>query len=204
MTIPFLWPRGTYGLPKPKSGCPKEEKGSGFVWHEGSRYHDTPTFFPVNEWSNPYDLAGFYGKENVQPYFCIKTQQGSSKFSLPWPKGKYCILKKGKCPSGKNLLIKVISNMNYWAPPGVWKGRIVERGEFRGFEEATEEVLLLKLTWLLSFSKRMRLFPFHKWSLQVLTIYVTIGNQAFSHGRLNIFSRFKLKKYVEIHFLIFK
>ena len=83
------------------------------MWHEGSRYHDTPTFFPVNEWSNPYDLAGFYGKENVQPYFCIKTQQGSSKFSLPWPKGKYCILKKGKCPSGKNLLIKVISNMNY-------------------------------------------------------------------------------------------
>ena len=136
MSIPFLWPRGTYGLPKPKSGCPKEEKGSGFVWHEGSRYHDTPTFFPVNEWSNPFDLAGFYGKENVRPYFCIKTQQGSSKFSLPWPKGEYCILKKGKCPSGKNLLIKAISsswwpNMNYWTCPDVWKERIVERREFR-------------------------------------------------------------------------
>ena len=50
----------------------------------------------------------------------------------------------------------------------------------------------------------MRPLPFHKRSLQVLTIYVTIGNQAFSHGRLNIFSRFKLQKYVEIHFLIFK
>ena len=73
VTIPFLWPRGTYGLPKPKSGCPKEKKGSGFVWHEGSRYHDTPTFCPLNEWSNPYDLAGFHGRENVRPYFCIKT-----------------------------------------------------------------------------------------------------------------------------------
>ena len=110
VTIPLLWPRGTYGLPMPKSGCPKEEKGSGFVWHWGSRYHDTPSFFPVNEWSNPYDLAGFYGKENVQPFFCIKTQPGSSKFSLSWPKGEYCILKKGKCPSGKNLFIKAISS----------------------------------------------------------------------------------------------
>ena len=185
MTIPFLWPRGTYGLPKPKSGCPKEEKGSGFVWHEGSRYHDTPTFCPLNEWSNPYDLAGFHGRENVRPYFCIKTRQGSSKFSLPWPKGKYCILKKGKCPSGKNRIWTT-----YWACPGVWKGRIVERGEFRGSTEASKEVLLLRLIWLLSLSKRMRLLPFHKRSLPVLTIYVTIGYQTFRHGRLNVFSRF--------------
>ena len=122
-------------------------------------------------------------------------------------KGKYCILKKGKCPSGKNLLFLVHGarrNVNYWASSGVWKGRTVERGEFRGLQEAAEEVLLLRLIWLLSLSKRMRLFAFHKLSLPVLTIYVTIGSRAFSHGRLIIFSRFKLQKYVEIDFLIFK
>ena len=168
-----------------------------------SRHTD---LFPC-KWMVQSLWPGFHGKENVRPYFCIKTQQGSSKFSLPWPKGKYCILKKGKCPSGKNLLFLVHGarrNVNYWASPGVWKGRTVERGEFRGLQEAAEEVLLLRLIWLLSLSKRMRLFAFHKLSLPVLTIYVTIGNQAFSHGRLIIFSRFKLQKYVEIDFLIFK
>ncbi|KAJ7389174.1 hypothetical protein OS493_033260 [Desmophyllum pertusum] len=36
--IPLTWPMGTYGLPMPKSGCPK---GTKFPWHVGTRFHDT-------------------------------------------------------------------------------------------------------------------------------------------------------------------
>ena len=113
------------------------------MWHEGSRYHDTPTLFPLDEWSNPYDLAGFHGKENVRPYFCIKTQPGSSKFSLPWPKGEYCILKKGKCPSGKNR-IRTTEPVLTFEMEGSYKGE-----NLGGSTEAVKEVLLLKLIWLL-------------------------------------------------------
>ena len=97
MQIPLTWPKGTYGLPKPTSGCPK---GSNFQWHEGYRKHDTEDTRSSNRWSSPYDLAGPYSEDDMYQNFCVKTRHTASDYDLPWPKGKYCILKKGECPEG--------------------------------------------------------------------------------------------------------
>ncbi|XP_068753813.1 uncharacterized protein [Montipora capricornis] len=93
--IPLTWPFGTYGLPMTKSGCP----GGGF-WNAGTRYHDTEDVNSKNYWSYPYDLAGRVRKNNMEQKFCMKTQSKTSNYDLPWPKGKYCIYKKGNCPDG--------------------------------------------------------------------------------------------------------
>ena len=98
--IPLTWPLGTYGLPMTKSGCPH-----GDFWHEGTRYHDTEDEFPKNKWSDPYDLAGRANKKNMEQKFCMKTQSQTSKYDLPWPKGKYCIYKKGDCPEGQCIAL---------------------------------------------------------------------------------------------------
>ena len=76
MRIPLTWPKGTYGLPMPKSGCPK---GSNFQWHAGYRSH---------------------GTEDTRQKFGMKAKDTASDYNLPWPGGPYCILKKGKCPEG--------------------------------------------------------------------------------------------------------
>ncbi|KAL9961596.1 hypothetical protein ACROYT_G030565 [Oculina patagonica] len=95
--IPLTWPLGTYGLPMTKSGCPE-----GSFWHEGTRYHDTEDDDSNNYWSNPYDLAGRAAKNNMEQKFCMKTKDKTSGYNLPWPKGRYCIFKKGECPEGLN------------------------------------------------------------------------------------------------------
>ena len=97
MRIPLTWPKGTYGLPKPKSGCPK---GSNFPWHSGYRKHDTEDTDSNNKWSSPFDLAGPYYRNNMFQNFCMKTKDTASVYNLPWPRGQYCINKKGECPEG--------------------------------------------------------------------------------------------------------
>ena len=97
--IPLTWPVGTYGLPMPKSGCPK---GITFPWHVGTRYHDTEDGSANNRWSTPYHLAGKVSKSNMEQKFCMKTQR---TFGISWPKGKYCILKKGPCPQGQRIVV---------------------------------------------------------------------------------------------------
>ena len=92
--IPLTWPKGTYGLPMPKSGCPK---GTAFQWQNGTRYQDTEDDSANNQWSPSWDLAGRADKNNMEQRFCIKT---NSDGFLPWPKGQYCIFKKGPCPKG--------------------------------------------------------------------------------------------------------
>ena len=96
--IPLTWPLGTYGLPMPKAGCPK---GTKVIWHEGTRYQDTEDAWGKNYWSNPYDLAGRVWKNDMEQKFCMKTLAKASEYSLAWPKGQYCILKKGPCPEGE-------------------------------------------------------------------------------------------------------
>ncbi|KAJ7390106.1 hypothetical protein OS493_027138 [Desmophyllum pertusum] len=91
--IPITWPLGTYGLPMPKLGCP-----SG--WHEGTRLHDTEDSRSRNAWSVPYDLAGNIAINDMEQKFCMKTQDRTSEYNLPWPTGQYCIFKKGNCPGG--------------------------------------------------------------------------------------------------------
>lgn len=96
LCVPLSWPFGTYGLPMTKSGCPK-----GDFWHEGTRYHDTEDSGSNNCWSDPYHLAGRVAKNNMEQKFCMKTLSKTSTSDLPWPKGKYCIYKKGnRCPDG--------------------------------------------------------------------------------------------------------
>ena len=51
-------------------------------------------------WSSPFDLAGPYYRNNMRQNFCIKTKDTASDYNLPWPRGQYCILKKGECPEG--------------------------------------------------------------------------------------------------------
>ena len=97
MRIPLTWPKGTYGLPMPKSGCPK---GSNFQWHAGYRSHDTEDTRGNNKWSSPFDLAGPYYRRDMTQKFCMKTKDEASDYNLPWPRGQYCILKKGECPEG--------------------------------------------------------------------------------------------------------
>ncbi|XP_078382325.1 uncharacterized protein LOC144665012 [Oculina patagonica] len=85
------WPSGTYGLPKAKSGCPE-----GYFWLEGTRYHDSEDNRPNNHWSVHYDLDGGISKGNMEQKFCIKTQTTANY--IPWPRGRYCIFKRGNCP----------------------------------------------------------------------------------------------------------
>lgn len=96
-TTAVTWPRGTYGLPKPLSGCPS---GHGkFPWHSGWRYHDTEDRNSNNHWSNPYHLAGYHRSNNMAQHFCFKTVYRTAG-SRPWPRGQYCVFKKGNCPPG--------------------------------------------------------------------------------------------------------
>ena len=94
LTIPLTWPKGTYGLPMAKNGCPR---GTNFGWNEGVRFQDTEDDDPNNSWSKYYDLAGLAKKNNMEQKFCIKTQPYGI---LNWPSGEYCILKKRTCPKG--------------------------------------------------------------------------------------------------------
>ena len=107
MRIPLTWPFGTYGLPMTKSGCPR-----GGFWNAGTRYHDTEDDDSNNYWSNPYDLAGTVGKNNMEQKFCMKTQSKTSKYALNWPKGKYCIFKKGNCPEGQCIALLDVPYFN--------------------------------------------------------------------------------------------
>nr|XP_054774222.1 uncharacterized protein LOC129282359 [Lytechinus pictus] len=92
--IPIVWPDGTYGLPKPTSGCPDG-------WHDGYRYHDTEDDDSNNYWSNPLHLEGSRGSNNMRNYFCMKTTSAApSGLGWAWPAGSYCIYKRGSCPSG--------------------------------------------------------------------------------------------------------
>ena len=104
--IPLTWPKGTYGLPMLISGCPKVP---GFTWHQGTRFHDTENTRSSNGWSQQYHLAGKKGLNDMEQKFCIKTQESSNKYDLLWPKGQYCVFKKGACPKGRDAQFNLSS-----------------------------------------------------------------------------------------------
>ncbi|XP_062501798.1 uncharacterized protein LOC134178898 [Corticium candelabrum] len=95
LTLPVAWPRGTYGLVRPTSGCPE---GTNSRWEFGWRKHDTEDGDSSNEWSSSYSLSGWKAKNDMQWEFCIKVSNGENKVNYQWPKGTYCILKKDFCP----------------------------------------------------------------------------------------------------------
>ena len=92
LTVPVVWPAGTYGLVQPVGGCPSAS------WNEGHRFHDTEDDDSHNDWSSSYNLAGDKGRNNMRWEFCLKLY--SDTINYQWPSGQYCILKKHSCPSG--------------------------------------------------------------------------------------------------------
>ena len=83
------WPSGSYGLPRPKSGCPGGKKNG---WREGWRYQDmedddksTSERSRVSSGSH-MDVTLVGNKKDVNRTFCMKQNTGiQARF---WPKGK--------------------------------------------------------------------------------------------------------------------
>ena len=98
LQIPVTWPLGTYGLPMPTSGC---QKGSGFPWHKGYRYHDTENKRGGNSWSKPFHISGPVWRNDMYQKFCMKTQERGTSYDMDWPSGQYCLFKKGTCQKGR-------------------------------------------------------------------------------------------------------
>ncbi|VDI49238.1 Hypothetical predicted protein [Mytilus galloprovincialis] len=97
--IPVTWPHGTYGLYHPKSGCPT----AAFTWEEGWNRQDAEDSRNADGWSPTIHLDDSV-KTSGKPifHFCIKTINENKDYERDWPKGNYCILKKGDCPQGFN------------------------------------------------------------------------------------------------------
>ena len=94
------WPDGTYCLPRPRNHpCP-----SG--WKTGLRQHDTEDrdgskYCDVKRhgWV-PYNTAWC---RNLGWGFCCKTRANYPPTGKTWPRGAYCIFRKGgSCPKGFN------------------------------------------------------------------------------------------------------
>ncbi|XP_045172520.2 uncharacterized protein LOC123534363 [Mercenaria mercenaria] len=100
--VPITWPSGTYGLMKSANGCP----GDNTRWQEGWRKFDTEdTFSSHNSFSSGIQnyLSGEFHSNDIINRFCMKTSTHSisgSQYDQQWPRGTYCLLKKGACPSG--------------------------------------------------------------------------------------------------------
>ena len=109
--IPLLWPDGTYGLPQPKTGCPK---GAGFNFLHGWRKHDT------EDGKNLHIAIKKHLRGNlpcdITRYFCMKRlRKANIHFRRPdWPSGRYCIYKKGHCPQGFK------SGFLFWDDEDTW------------------------------------------------------------------------------------
>ncbi len=82
------WPAGTYGIPKPVSGCPLAD---GFQWQEGWRSQDTDGAYSNNAKSAEFHLDGKVDSEKVNRSFCIKTSTAYDKIRPNWPPGKFTI-----------------------------------------------------------------------------------------------------------------
>ncbi|XP_074641133.1 uncharacterized protein LOC141898887 [Tubulanus polymorphus] len=94
VSIALQWPAGLYGLPHPKTGCPK--KSDGFKWKKGKRIHATGK---KNKWTENAHFGGKFSKSTMEQAFCVKTKQTPN--ALSWPQGKYCIYQSQKiCPAG--------------------------------------------------------------------------------------------------------
>ena len=80
-TDPIKWPAGTYGIPKPVSGCPVAD---GFQWMTGSRSQDTES---NNKKSVSFHLDAVVNKKKVKRSFCLKTSTAEDQNRTTWPSG---------------------------------------------------------------------------------------------------------------------
>ena len=83
------WPSGSYGFPRPKSGCPGGEKDG---WYEGWRFQDMEnndkSISARSRASNGthMDVQFIGDKRDVNRTFCMI--QNTGKQTRYWPKGK--------------------------------------------------------------------------------------------------------------------
>jgi hypothetical protein len=82
------WPSGSYGLPRPKSGCPSGNKNG---WREGWRFQHMQDDKSTSERSrvsngSHMDVTLVEDRKYVDRTFCMKQHTGiQERF---WPKGK--------------------------------------------------------------------------------------------------------------------
>ncbi|XP_028403904.1 uncharacterized protein LOC114526490 [Dendronephthya gigantea] len=94
-TNEVIWPEGTFGLPRPKSGCPATDQ---FVWDQGWRLQNMEK---KSEFSKSFHMLAALSPSLLSRAFCIKRQDGKILTTKKWPKGSYCIYQYGgTCPSG--------------------------------------------------------------------------------------------------------
>lgn len=91
------WPGGTYGMPMPDTGCPSDGSTE---WKTGWTYHDTEDDNNDNQRSNIFHMPVNFSAHGIQQKFCLKVGNNGNTGSEIWPEGKYCLYKKGVCPSG--------------------------------------------------------------------------------------------------------
>ena len=85
-------PNGKYALPAPKGGCPKG-------WSRGNRTQGTAENTDVSS-GIVSRLAVNYGSKTISIQYCVKTDESDDAVGFEWPKGSYCIARKGGCPEG--------------------------------------------------------------------------------------------------------
>ena len=108
--MPVLWPRGTYGLPMADTGCPVDPN---FTWRTGYRYQDMEDDTKNSQLSASSHLAANVHDGDVEQNFCMKTSTASDNSRPLWPKGDYCIYKRGKtCPTHSST--KFFEGYFYW------------------------------------------------------------------------------------------
>ncbi|XP_076072782.1 uncharacterized protein LOC143044606 [Mytilus galloprovincialis] len=99
LTVPLIWPTGTFSLYQPVSGCPN----SHIMFETGWRFHDNEDTTQNNSWSIGHHLAGdTHNRIDSKFYFCTQVSSILGVYHRNWPVGNYCILKYGTCPLGFN------------------------------------------------------------------------------------------------------
>ena len=78
------WPAGTYGIPKPASGCPYAD---GFQWETGWRSQDMNNDYSNNAKSIEFHLDGEVDEKKINRSFCMKTDATSQQTRPAWPPG---------------------------------------------------------------------------------------------------------------------
>ena len=78
------WPAGSYGIPKPASGCPRSD---GFVWREGWRSQITHGRPSNSTKSTGFHLDGIVDNTKVKRSFCIKEDIADDGSRPAWPQG---------------------------------------------------------------------------------------------------------------------
>lgn len=80
------WPKGYYGLPMAKTGCPT---GATFMWKTGWLYQDTENDYPKSSKSVSFHMEGEVKLSSVNRSFCMKTDFNGDSRRPFWPRGMY-------------------------------------------------------------------------------------------------------------------